>query len=321
MTRNPDWGRIGRGANAALRGIAVALLVGLPLLTHAQSDDTEGLEFMVGDEASPESDASSSQQPQSAEAEPAAAEESTAAPAPETAQAASDEPEPVQTIPVEPLRSEPPPPVERAQGRRIEEVVVTAQKREQAIQDVPISMTAISGEMLIEQGVTDVREALQLVPNARVDAAGFFAAPRVRGFTFNNNNKAFEPPVGMVLDGIPHTDVTYFTAALFDISRMEVLRGPQGTSFGKNTTAGLIHLISNSPSDDPGGSLTLERGELGRQRLEAAYGGPLFEGVNVRIAGLLDERDGYIDNTTADVLQSAPDALKDRDRSGLRATV
>ncbi|MFP5307823.1 MAG: TonB-dependent receptor, partial [Gammaproteobacteria bacterium] len=123
------------------------------------------------------------------------------------------------------------------------------------------------------------------------------------------------------LDGIPHTDVPYFTAALFDISRMEVLRGPQGTSFGKNTTAGLIHLISNSPSDDPGGSLTLERGELGRQRLEAAYGGPLFEGVNVRIAGLLDERDGYIDNTTADVLQSAPDALKDRDRSGLRATV
>jgi iron complex outermembrane recepter protein len=227
---------------------------------------------------------------------------------------------PLPTVAVEPLRPAPTPEPE-ASGRRIEEIVVTAQKREQTIQQVPISMTAISGEMLVEQGVTDVREALQLVPNASVDAAGFFAAPRVRGFTFNNNNKAFEPPVGMVLDGIPHTDVPYFTAALFDINRMEVLRGPQGTSFGKNTTAGLIHLISRAPTSEPGGSVSVERGELGRQRIEAAYGGPLFDGVNVRIAGLLDERDGYIRNTTAAVVPGAPASFKDRDRSGIRATV
>jgi iron complex outermembrane recepter protein len=227
----------------------------------------------------------------------------------------------LQTVAIEPLRPQPKPAPEAAPGRRIEEIVVTAQKREQTIQQVPISMTAISGEMLVEQGVTDVREALQLVPNASVDAAGFFAAPRVRGFTFNNNNKAFEPPVGMVLDGIPHTDVPYFTAALFDINRMEVLRGPQGTSFGKNTTAGLIHLISNAPSSEPGGSLSIERGELGRNRIEAAYGGPLLDGVNVRIAGLLDQRDGYIRNTTAAVVASAPDSFKDRDRTGIRATV
>lgn len=225
------------------------------------------------------------------------------------------------TIPVAQREEKPPaiPPPPPRSHRQIEEIVVTAQKREQSIQDVPISMSAISGEMLIEQGVTDVREALQLVPNARVDAAGFFAAPRVRGFTFNNNNKAFEPPVGMALDGIPHTDVPYFTAALFDVKRMEVLRGPQGTSFGKNTTAGLIHLISNGPSDEASGSFSVERGELDRLRVEAAYGGPLLDGVNFRVAGLLDERDGYIFNTTAAVVDSAPGSFKDRDRKGARA--
>lgn len=209
----------------------------------------------------------------------------------------------------------------RTPPRQLEEIIVTAQKREQAIQNVPISMTAISGEALHEQGVTDVREALQLVPNASVDAAGFFAAPRVRGFTLNNNNKSFEPPVGMVLDNIPHTRIPYFVAALFDISRMEVLRGPQGTSFGKNTTAGLIHLVSHQPSDEWDATGTLEAGELNRYRVEAAVGGPITNGINFRIAGLYDTRDGYIENTTARTNPSAPEELKDRERIGVRATV
>ncbi len=241
-------------------------------------------------------------------------------PVPQTNSAGSPEPEPLATIALaeeerEPLEAQ------REPGRRtIEEIVVTAQKREQSIQDVPISMTALTEEFLIEQGVTDVGEALQLVPNASVDAAGFFAAPRVRGFTFNNNNKSFEPPVGMALDGVPHTRVPYFLAALFDVQRMEVLRGPQGTSFGKNTTAGLIHVISNGPSDQPEGYLSAEIGELNRQHLEAAFGGPVSDGLNYRIAGLYDARDGFVRNTTAEVLDTAPAQLKDRRRSGLRLT-
>ncbi len=215
----------------------------------------------------------------------------------------------------------PPPVAAPSTRRRIEEIVVTAQKREQAIQDVPISMTALTEEFLVEQGVTDIGEALQLVPNASVDAAGFFAAPRVRGFTFNNNNKSFEPPVGMALDGIPHTRVPYFLAALFDVQRMEVLRGPQGTSFGKNTTAGLIHVISNGPTDSPEGYLSVELGELKRRHIEVAYGGPMSDEMNFRVAGVFDARDGYIRNTTAQVLDTAPDRLKDRERSGLRATI
>ncbi len=244
--------------------------------------------------------------------------EENAAPATETTEpAAASEAAPAElaTVPVQ--TGETAAPVTES-VTQLDEIIVTSQKRVQSIHDVPISVTALTNTMMFEQGVTDVREALQLVPNARVDSAGFFAAPRVRGFTLNNNNKSFEPPVGMVLDGIPHTRIEYFLAALMDTERMEVMRGPQGTTFGKNTTAGLIHLISYQPSSSPQGSLTIDGGELNRRHLEAAYGGPLTDGLNFRISGLLDERDGYIENTTARVLDTAPKELKDRKRTGVR---
>ena len=224
---------------------------------------------------------------------------------------------PLPTVPVETGETEAVP----SEPVRLDDLMVTSQKRVQSIQDVPISVTALTGQMLWEQGATDVREALQFVPNARVDSAGFFAAPRVRGFTLNNNNKSFEPPVGMVLDGIPHTRVEYFMAALMDVERIEVMRGPQGTSFGKNTTAGLIHLISNTPTDSGQGSLTLDSGEAQRRRIEAAYGGALTDGLNFRVAALLDERAGYIENTTAQVIDTAPEEIKERKRTGLRLTL
>lgn len=224
------------------------------------------------------------------------------------------------TIPVQPVgQLDAEPTMGKPRGRVLEEIVVVAQKREQAIQDVPISMSALEADFLIDQGVTDIRDAMLLVPNVQIESAGFFSAPRVRGFSFNNNNKAFEPPVGMVIDGIPYTLVPYFSSALFDTQRIEVLRGPQGTTFGKNTTAGVIHLISNTPTADPGGYLSVQYGELQRRRIEAAYGAPLTDGVNFRLSALYDARDGYIRNTTAAVLPTAAREVRDRDRSGLRA--
>lgn len=234
---------------------------------------------------------------------------------PQAPEQAGGEAAPVETIP---LATEPEP----APGgtAELDTIVVTSQKRVQSIQHVPISVTAMTGQMMYEHGVTDVREALQLTPNARVDAAGFFAAPRVRGFTLNNNNKSFEPPVGMVFDGIPHARIEYFMAALMDTARMEVMRGPQGTTFGKNTTAGLIHLIAKEPTDVAGGMLQIDGGELDRRHIEAAYGGPLTDGLNFRVAALLDERAGFIENTSAAVIEGAPSEFKDRKRTGVRLT-
>jgi iron complex outermembrane recepter protein len=162
-----------------------------------------------------------------------------------------------------------------ASHRVIEEIVVTAQKREQFVEDVPISMSVIDSKFIAEQGITDVREAALFVPNAKVEIAGFFAAPRVRGFSFNNNNKAFEPPAGLAVDGVPYTRIGYFQSALFDLERLEVLRGPQGTTFGKNTTAGLFSVVTRDPSPEYTGHVDVQLGEYDRHRAEGAIGGPL----------------------------------------------
>jgi iron complex outermembrane receptor protein len=223
-------------------------------------------------------------------------------------------------IPVAPrVEAEPEAPPPRA-AARIEEVIVTAQKKDQYIQDVPISLSVVDDKFIARWGITDVREAMLFVPNVKVEEAGFFASPRVRGFSFNNNNKAFEPPAGIALDGIPYTRVEYFNAALFDVQRIEALRGPQGTTFGKNTTAGLIHVVTKNPTDDFSGYADVQRGELDRQRVEAAVSGPLIsQFLNFRIAALYDDRDGFIDNTTAALVPDVDGELRSQGRKGVRA--
>ncbi|HUR42144.1 MAG TPA: TonB-dependent receptor [Verrucomicrobiae bacterium] len=254
-------------------------------------------------------------EPADAPAEAPEAPEAAAAiadPAPaDTAQA------PVETVPVNTGEDQSVP--APSDSTKLDDLVVTSQKRKQSIQDVPISVSAMNAEFIHEQGLTDIRDAMALMPNVKMEEAGFFTAPRIRGFTFNNNNKAFEPPVGIVIDGVPYTRPEYFMMTLFDIDRVEVMRGPQGTTFGKNTTAGLVHLMTKDPSGGPEGRLQLQGGELARKHIEAAYGGNLIEDVvDFRVAGLYDERDGFITNTYNAVDPTVPDAYKNRKRTGGR---
>lgn len=209
---------------------------------------------------------------------------------------------------------------ESSQKRTIEEIIVTAQKREQAIEEVPISIAVLDEHFIADRGITDLRDALLYVPNAKVEVAGFFAAPRIRGFTFNNNNKAFEPPAGLALDGVPYTRIGYFQSALFDVERVEVLRGPQGTTFGKNTTAGLISIVTKNPTDDYTGYVQGQLGDYGRQSGQAAVGGPLLKNlINFRLAALSDYQDGFVENTTAAIVPAAPNRERSRDNAGFRA--
>lgn len=224
------------------------------------------------------------------------------------------------TIPVPETEPSRPAPTAGSGGARLEEIVVTAQKKAQYIEDVPISVSVVDQKFIASWGITDVREAMLFVPNVKVEEAGFFASPRVRGFSFNNNNKAFEPPAGIALDGVPYTRVEYFNAALFDVQRIEAMRGPQGTTFGKNTTAGLIHVITRNPTDELDGYADVQYGDLDRRRVEAAVGGPLIaDFLNFRVAALHDERDGFIDNTTAALVPDVRDALRSQGRKGVRA--
>ena len=225
----------------------------------------------------------------------AAAEEPPSSTAPE----ATPAPYP-NTIPVKVTEKEPPPPAQESQSASVlQEVTVTAQKIKQSARDVPISMSVMSDKFVAEHGITDIVQAMQYVPNVKIASGGFFAAPQARGFSFNNNNKAFESPLGIAFDGIPYTNTTYFNAGLFDIQRVEVLRGPQGTTFGKNTTAGLVSIVTADPTSDFTGVASVQYGQLGRHHYEGAFGGPIIRDfLEFRVALVKDDLAGYIHNTT-----------------------
>ncbi len=207
-----------------------------------------------------------------------------------------------------------------ASGRRIiEEIIVTAQKREEAAIDVPVSVSVVDDEFITSEGIADLQELSAFVPNVNIRLSPILPDIRIRGFGTGTTNKAFEQSVGLVIDGVPYNRLPYFGAGLFDLQRIEVLRGPQGTLFGKNTIAGLFNLIPKEPTDEYTGSIDLQYGELGRRRAEPAVGGPLVKDVvNFRLAGLVETRDGFIRNTTADVDRDAHERLQGYDRHQFR---
>ena len=237
----------------------------------------------------------------------------------QAAEAAVPAEEPLGTVPVEVPAEETPAISERT---RLDAVVVTAQKKPQREIDVPVSVSVLYDDFIAAWGIGSVRDAMLYVPNVKVEQAGFFSAPRIRGFSINNNNKAIEPPAGIALDGIPYGRVEYFGAAVFDIDRIEVLRGPQGTTFGKNTTAGLIHLLTRNPPAGYEGYVDLQYGDFERRRVEGAFGGPvplLDDFVNFRVAGLSNELQGFVENTTALISPLAIRHMRGDENSGYRA--
>ena len=204
-------------------------------------------------------------------------------------------------------------------SKQIEEIIVTAQKRAESAIDVPISMSVIGDNFIAEQGLTDIQDVLLFAPNMKVDSTSYYGGPRCRGLTTNADNRAFEPPCGVAIDGVPYTRTPYFSAAVFDIARVEVLRGPQGTTFGKNTTAGLIHMVTQQPSEEFSASVDYQNGDLNRRRIELAVGGELIDDwLEVRVAGVRESKDGYIRNTYADINPTSIADNAGREREGYR---
>ncbi len=179
--------------------------------------------------------------------------------------------------------------------------------------DVPVSLSVIDSEFMAEQGLTDLQDISTYVPNAGVRSSRG-AAAAIRGFTTSSLNKAFDQSVGLVVDGTPYNRAPYLEMGLFDVSRIEVLRGPQGHLFGKSSSAGVLNIITARPTDEYTGFVDGQLGELGRRRGEAAVGGPLVAGVvNFRIAALYDGEDGLIENTFARVRPDVPPTLRDKE--------
>ncbi len=186
--------------------------------------------------------------------------------------------------------------------RQLEEIVVTAQKTEQGLRDVPISVSALQGEFLQDHAVATLTEAAAFVPNVRVESISP-SSPQVfiRGFGTNTFNPSFEPSVGLVQDEVFFGRGAYFTESMFDLARVEVLRGPQGTLFGKNTVAGVFNVVSRgAPADGSESQMSLHQGQWGERRLDAGFGARLNDQVGARIAVLESRREGRVYNTKLD---------------------
>jgi len=144
----------------------------------------------------------------------------------------------------------PPCPLLAAERAAIEEIVVTATKREESIQDISIAVSALQGEDLQNRGINDINQLQQVSPSLQINTSNSTTnggTMRIRGVGTTGNNVGLEAAVGFFTDGIYRSRSGQGLNELIDVQRIEVLRGPRGTLFGKNTSAGAVHVISNRP--------------------------------------------------------------------------
>ncbi len=181
----------------------------------------------------------------------------------------------------------------------LEEIIVTAQKREQSLQEVPIAISAFSADQIAKSGVTDIKDVTSLSPSlvfttTQSEAAG--ATARIRGVGTTGDNAGLESSVAIFVDGIYRNRNTVGLTELGEIERIEVLRGPQGTLFGKNASAGLVHVITKGPSfEEAYGHAELTAGNFGQIRGEFGYTAPFSDTAAWRFDAAYTERDGLLD--------------------------
>ncbi len=198
------------------------------------------------------------------------------------------------------------------EGRLLEEVVVTAKKRAENIQDVPIAISAFSGDTLQEVGVTRAGQLADFVPGLEITApAGegsqllvFLRGAGLADFTPNNAG-----PIGFYSDDVFISSPILTSFQFLDLERVEVLKGPQGTVYGRNTTGGAIKFISNKPTDEFEANFTGSYGNFGATQLEASVSGPLSDNVRARAAISKNESDGWMDNLVTGEDENGIDVL------------
>lgn len=180
----------------------------------------------------------------------------------------------------------------------LEEVIVTARKRAESLMDAPLSVAAVSGEAMDQQGITNMEQLSGSVPGLTVGRGAQNSAIYIRGIG-SGINKAFEQSAGMYVDGIYQSRSRQFTQSLVDLERVEVLRGPQGTLFGKNTIAGAIKVetATTLPGDEFSGSVTADyEPDASTARGTLVLSGSPIDTLGARLAVRYQETDGYVDN-------------------------
>jgi outer membrane receptor protein involved in Fe transport len=175
-------------------------------------------------------------------------------------------------------------------------IIVTATKREQTLQDVPVAVSVATAETIERAEIRDIKDLQTEIPSLRVSQNQSSAQTTftIRGFGNGANNVGIEPSVGVFVDGVYRSRITSRISDLPDIQRVEVLRGPQSTLFGKNASVGVISIVTREPQFDFGGSAELSYGNFDQIVGKALVTGPVSENVAVSLAGGLNFRDGYI---------------------------
>lgn len=186
-----------------------------------------------------------------------------------------------------------------AQERVIEEVVVTATKRAENLQDVPIAVSAFTGTQLEEAGVRDIRDIVRQTPGLTMNAAGETeGAIFIRGIGSVAPGIGADPAVGIYIDGLYAARGTNAMAAFFDVERVEVVKGPQGTLFGRNASAGAISIITRKPEiGESYGSVLVGFGDEGQQKYEFIYNAAIGTDSALRLGVKHDRRDGLYENS------------------------
>ncbi|MGQ0700963.1 MAG: TonB-dependent receptor domain-containing protein [Panacagrimonas sp.] len=270
-----------------LRGIVLGSALVLPLPGMTQDEPVEA----------PQADA------------PAMPDESAAAPIEQTdaiapeAEAASSEP-PLETIPVESTAEEAPSadaPTEKSASRLTEEIVVTAQKREENIQEVPIAISAYSPEILDAIGIESAQDLERATPGLTITNAAGFSVAYLRGVGTDAFLPGADASVPFYLDGVALLGSQGSSDTLGRVKRVEVLKGPQGTLFGRNATGGAISIITPDPGSEFGGDLKLEYGDKFDERNALLYLDlPIFDGLAASVSGFYNEHDNYYTNDYQD---------------------
>ena len=188
---------------------------------------------------------------------------------------------------------------EEASSSIFDEVVVTARKREEAAQSVPIPITALGAAQLAGRNITEIKDIEKLTPNMQFDAQGINSTVTnvfLRGIGQTNWSATQDPKIGIYIDGVYLSRAQGGLVDLMDIERVEVLRGPQGTLFGRNTTAGLVHIITKAPSDEIEGMVSLGIGTANHEVVRGMLNLPVSERVSARFSIMSKETDGFIIN-------------------------
>jgi len=184
------------------------------------------------------------------------------------------------------------------QAQVLEEITVTAQKREQSVQDVGIAMSAFSGEQMEQLGYDNAQQVTAMAPGVSTVQPNGEAnyAIAMRGVAASDFTTNVESPIALYLDEVYISQMSGAGFALFDMERVELLRGPQGTLFGRNATGGLAHYLSKKPTQDFGGYLKGTIGDYEQYKVEGAVGGGITDTLSARFSASANQADGYVNN-------------------------